>query len=101
MEIDLASGPELITGSTRLKAGTATKVALNIISSGAMIRLGRVDGNSMSCLQPTNEKLRDRAVRILTSRLKISPAEAARALACAKWDIREAMRILESKSADG
>src|SRR4029077_9812647 len=55
--INLAVGPEILAGSTRLKAGTATKVALNIISTGAMARLGRVRGNLMIDLQPTNKKL--------------------------------------------
>ena len=72
----MPTGPELITGSTRLKAGTATKVALNILSSCAMIRLGRVEGNSMVCLQPTNEKLRDRATQIVAERLGFRKYEA-------------------------
>ena len=61
LRIDLPTGPELLTGSTRLKAGTATKVALNILSTGAMVQLGRVRGNLMIDLAATNEKLRDRA----------------------------------------
>lgn len=91
IEIDLATGPEIITGSTRLKAGTATKVALNILSSCAMIRLGRVDGNFMSCLRASNDKLRDRAIRIVATRLDIPLQEAKRHLECANWDIRAAM----------
>src|SRR5439155_6078494 len=63
--ITLAVGPELLTGSTRLKAGTATKVALNIISTGAMVALGKVRGNLMIDLHATSTKLRDRAVRVL------------------------------------
>ena len=80
-----------MTGSTRLKAGTATKVALNIISSCTMIQLGRVDGNLMTCLQPTNTKLRDRAARIVAARLGLSEAEARNRLQCANWDIRDAL----------
>lgn len=91
VEVDMPTGPELITGSTRLKAGTATKVALNILSSCAMIRLGRVDGNSMICLQPTNEKLRARAARIVAERLEIPESEAKNRLECANWDIRRAL----------
>jgi len=91
IEIDLATGPEIITGSTRLKAGTATKVALNILSSCAMIRLGRVDGNFMSCLKASNEKLRDRAMRIVATRLDIPLKEAKHHLECANWDIRAAV----------
>jgi N-acetylmuramic acid 6-phosphate etherase len=58
-------GPEVVTGSTRLKAGTATKLVLNTITTGAMIRLGKVFGNLMVDLRATNEKLRDRSERIL------------------------------------
>ncbi len=58
-------GPEVLTGSTRMKAGTATKLVLNMISTGAMIRLGKTFGNLMVDLRATNEKLRDRAERIV------------------------------------
>jgi N-acetylmuramic acid 6-phosphate etherase len=91
VEIDLGTGPELIAGSTRLKAGTATKVALNILSSCTMIQLGRVEGNLMSCLRPTNRKLRDRATRIVAARLGLSETEARNRLQCANWDIRAAL----------
>ena len=59
------TGPEVVTGSTRLKAGTATKLVLNMITTGAMIRLGKTFGNLMVDLRVTNEKLRDRSERIL------------------------------------
>ncbi|MEN6533644.1 MAG: N-acetylmuramic acid 6-phosphate etherase [Bryobacteraceae bacterium] len=59
-------GPEIVTGSTRLKAGTATKLVLNMISTATMIRLGYVYGNLMVNVQPTNEKLLDRACRIVS-----------------------------------
>jgi N-acetylmuramic acid 6-phosphate etherase len=65
LAIHLAVGPEILTGSTRLKAGTATKVALNIISTGAMVALGKVRGNSMIDLHTSSAKLRDRAVRLV------------------------------------
>ncbi len=91
IEIDLPTGPELITGSTRLKAGTATKAALNILSAGAMVRVGRVDGNLMTCLEPTNAKLRDRAVRIVSTRRGIPHSRARELLECANWDIRTAL----------
>jgi N-acetylmuramic acid 6-phosphate etherase len=97
VELDLPTGPELITGSTRLKAGTATKVALNILSSCTMIQLGRVEGNLMSCLQPTNKKLRDRATRIVAARLGLSEAEARNRLDCANWDIRAALTVRRRK----
>jgi Predicted sugar phosphate isomerase len=92
VEIDLPTGPELITGSTRLKAGTATKVALNILSSCTMISLGRVEGNFMSCLQPTNEKLRQRAARYVATRLAVSEEEARQRLEWSNWNIAETLR---------
>ena len=65
IDIRLLTGPELLTGSTRLKAGTATKMALNILSTGVMVRLGKVYGNRMVDVAVTNSKLEDRALRIL------------------------------------
>lgn len=91
VEIDLPTGAELITGSTRLKAGTATKVALNILTSCTMIRLGRVHGNFMTHLQPTNEKLRHRATQIVAARLGVSEEEARNRLTCANWSIVTAL----------
>ena len=72
-----AVGPEVITGSTRLRAGTATKLALNMLSSGAMIRLGMVYGNLMVNVQLTNAKLEDRAERILVDLTGLPRADAA------------------------
>lgn len=74
-------GPEVITGSSRLKAGTAQKLVLNMLSTGAMIRLGRVYGNLMIEVQPTNAKLRARARRIVQELTGASEADTARALA--------------------
>tara|TARA_Y100001968_G_scaffold302087_1_gene315009 strand:+ start:123 stop:1052 length:930 start_codon:yes stop_codon:yes gene_type:complete len=65
IDIRLITGPEILAGSTRLKAGTATKMALNIISTSVMIKLGKVYGNRMIDLSVTNNKLLDRALRIL------------------------------------
>ena len=65
IDIRLLTGPEVLTGSTRLKAGTATKMALNILSTGVMVRLGKVHGNRMVDVAVTNSKLEDRALRIL------------------------------------
>ncbi|MDX1492482.1 MAG: N-acetylmuramic acid 6-phosphate etherase [Longimicrobiales bacterium] len=70
-------GPEVITGSTRMKAGTATKLVLNTITTGAMVRMGKVYGNLMVDLQVTCEKLRDRGERILEGMLEVERAEAA------------------------
>jgi N-acetylmuramic acid 6-phosphate etherase len=65
MEITPATGSEVVTGSTRMKAGTATKLVLNMLSTGTLVRLGYVYGNLMVNVQPTNDKLRDRAGRII------------------------------------
>ena len=78
--IELATGPEILTGSTRMKAGTATKLALNMLSTGVMVRQGAVYGNLMVNVQPTNEKLVDRARRIIGSATGCSLEEAARLL---------------------
>jgi N-acetylmuramic acid 6-phosphate etherase len=78
--IELLTGPEVITGSTRLKAGTATKLALNMISSGVMVRLGCVYSNLMVNVQPTNAKLVDRAERIIMAVTKLPRAGAAQLL---------------------
>ena len=104
VEIDLATGAELITGSTRLKAGTATKVTLNILSSCAMIRLGRVEGNFMARLRPTNDKLRHRAAKIVANRLGVSQAEAKERLKCSNWNIEQVLTaadISRAKTTDG
>jgi N-acetylmuramic acid 6-phosphate etherase len=75
-----APGPEVVTGSTRLRAGTATKLVLNMLSTGVMIRLGYVYGNLMVNVQPTNEKLVDRARRIIAAIAGVSYDEASRLL---------------------
>ena len=88
LAIDLGVGPEILTGSTRLKAGTATKIALNIISTGAMVALGKVRGNLMIDLNTTSAKLRDRAIRMV-AQLSETDYNAARAeLESNKWDLR-------------
>ncbi len=87
-EIDLPVGPEIITGSTRLKAGTATKVALNLLSTCAMIRLGRVRGNAMVDLHISNAKLRDRGARLVSTALGLGYEEARMRLKRAGWNVR-------------
>ena len=91
LEIDLATGPELLTGSTRLKAGTATKVALNIISTGAMVALGKVRGNLMIDLAISNEKLRDRAARLVAELAQCDYAAAVERLQLHHWNLRAAL----------
>ena len=75
--IEVVTGPEVIAGSTRMKAGTATKLVLNMLTTGAMIRLGYVYGNLMVNVQPKNEKLRDRARRIVARALGVEAERAA------------------------
>lgn len=91
LEIDLETGPEILTGSTRLKAGTATKVALNILSTGAMVALGKVRGNLMVGLGPSNDKLRDRAARLVAELGKCDYAEACERLQKNGWNLRAAL----------
>jgi N-acetylmuramic acid 6-phosphate etherase len=75
-----AVGPEVITGSTRMRAGTATKLVLNMLSTGAMIRIGMVYGNLMVNVQPTNVKLKDRAIRIIADATEVEEDRAAELL---------------------
>jgi N-acetylmuramic acid 6-phosphate etherase len=89
--ITLAVGPEILAGSTRLKAGTATKVALNIISTGAMIGLGKVRGNLMIDLHTTSTKLRDRAVRIVAEVTQCDYESARGLLEASDWNLRAAL----------
>lgn len=77
IDIRLLTGPEVLAGSTRLKAGTATKLTLNILSTGVMVKLGKVYGNRMVDVAVTNQKLRDRALRILQDLTGLSREAAA------------------------
>jgi N-acetylmuramic acid 6-phosphate etherase len=74
--VEIIVGPEFVTGSTRMKAGTAQKLALNMISTTLMIRLGRVKGNKMVNMQLTNNKLINRGIRMIQAELPLSEAEA-------------------------
>ena len=85
------TGPEVVTGSTRLKAGTATKMILNMLTTGAMIRWGKVWGNLMVDLQATNLKLRDRSERILVEVCDISRNEARALLTAAGGRVKTAI----------
>ena len=84
-------GPEVVTGSTRLKAGTATKMILNMITTGAMIRIGKTYGNLMVDLKATNEKLKDRSERIVAEVCGISRDEARVLLAAADKRVKTAI----------
>ena len=85
------TGPEVIAGSTRLKAGTATKMVLNMLSTAVMIRLGYLYGNLMVNVQPANEKLRDRARLIVAQAAGVDRDAAARWLEAAGNDVRTAI----------
>ena len=86
-------GPEVITGSTRMKAGTATKMVLNMISTAAMVKTGKVYGNLMVDLQVTCQKLQDRGERILMETLGVAREEAERLLNAAGGHVKTAMAM--------
>ena len=90
-------GPEVLTGSTRLKAGTATKLLLNIFTTLAMVRFGKVRSNLMIDLNPANTKLRDRAARIVCDLTGVGYAEAEQTLQGSGWVIKRAIARLGRK----
>ncbi|GAB2694528.1 N-acetylmuramic acid 6-phosphate etherase [Paenibacillus thermoaerophilus] len=92
--IEVPVGPEVVTGSTRLKAGTAQKLVLNMLSTAAMIRLGKVFGNLMVDMQPTNSKLMRRAERIVEMATGASPDTAVRTLRQTGGDVKAAIVML-------
>ena len=94
--IEPTPGPEILTGSTRLRAGTATKLVLNMISTGVMIRLGHVYGNLMVNVRPTNRKLEDRARRIIQQATGVSYERAAELLEEGDRSVRNAI-VMEKK----
>ncbi len=87
-------GPEVLTGSTRLKAGTATKLILNMLTTIAMVRLGKVISNLMVDLNPSNAKLRDRATRIVATLTGQTMATCRAALEQSGWDVKRAVKCL-------
>jgi N-acetylmuramic acid 6-phosphate etherase len=91
LAITVETGPEVITGSTRMKAGTATKLVLNMISTGVMIRLGHTYGNLMVNVQPKNEKLVDRARRIIATAGRVDGERAADLLETSGHSVRTAI----------
>jgi N-acetylmuramic acid 6-phosphate etherase len=91
-------GPEILTGSTRLKAGTATKLILNIFTTLAMVQIGKVVSNLMVDLNPSNIKLRDRAVRIVQELRGVDYATAQTALEKSKWVIKKACAQLGGRN---
>lgn len=89
--IEVLVGPEVLTGSTRLKAGTAQKLVLNMLSTGTMVKLGKVYGNLMVDVQPTNVKLRARAVRIVSEATGLTLPEAQARLEDAGGEVKTAI----------
>ncbi|MFH0883329.1 MAG: N-acetylmuramic acid 6-phosphate etherase [bacterium] len=94
-------GPEVVTGSTRMKAGLATKMALTMISTAAMIRLGRVRGNRMVDLMPNSDKLRARQVKTIMESLDVTVEEAVARLKGADGDLRHALEGDDSPDSGG
>ncbi len=92
--VSLETGPETLTGSTRLRSGTATKMVLNMISTLGMTALGKVYGNYMVDLKPTNDKLRARAIRTLQNIKGCSKSEAFEQLVSTDWNLRRALEKL-------
>ena len=90
-------GPEIVTGSTRLKAGTAQKLVLNMLSTGVMIRLGKTYGNLMVDVQPTNAKLRTRAIRIVREICNVDEPTAEAALQASQGQVKVAVLMLMLK----
>jgi len=96
LPITLLVGPEIVAGSTRMKAGTATKMVLNMLTTASFIRLGYVYGNLMVNVQPKNSKLADRARRIIVAAAGVSYDAAAELLAAASSDVRTAIVMARS-----
>ena len=89
-------GPEILSGSTRLKSGSAQKQILNMISTGAMVRIGKCYGNRMVDLKASNKKLKARAINLVADLARIGKPEAEAALIAADWDIKTAILTIET-----
>ena len=87
-------GPEAITGSTRMKSGTAQKMILNMLSTGVMVRLGKVYSNLMVDVQPSNEKLVRRCVRIVSQAARVEPEQAEEALKACDYHCKTAIVMI-------
>jgi N-acetylmuramic acid 6-phosphate etherase len=94
--IRLLTGPEVISGSTRMKAATAQKMLLTSFSTTVMVKLGRVTGNFMTCMRPTNAKLRERAKFIVSNVTGVSEQVAGEALEKNGYDIRKTVQVFRS-----
>ncbi|MBR1776171.1 N-acetylmuramic acid 6-phosphate etherase [bacterium] len=87
-------GPEVITGSSRMKAGSVQKMVLNMLSTGAMIKIGKTYENFMIDLMPTNEKLKDRAIRIVSEIAGVNNSKAFQTLMECNWEVKTAIVML-------
>ena len=96
VSIVVDTGPEVVSGSTRMKAGTAQKMVLNMLTTAAMTRLGRVHDGYMIGVQASNVKLRGRAARIVGEIAGVAPEEAMEALEEAGWDLKVAVVMIKS-----
>ncbi|MEY2916294.1 MAG: hypothetical protein RIS73_8 [Bacteroidota bacterium] len=94
--IEAVVGPEFVTGSTRMKSGTAQKIVLNMISTSVMIQLGRVEDNKMVNMQLTNEKLVDRGVKMLMEKLGLNDYETAKELLLQKGSVKKVIESFRS-----
>ncbi|MBE7703401.1 MAG: N-acetylmuramic acid 6-phosphate etherase [Cyanobacteria bacterium SIG28] len=88
-------GPEVIAGSSRMKAGTAQKMVLNMLTTGSMIKIGKTYENFMIDLMPTNEKLKDRAIRIVSEIAKVNASTALKTLLECNWKVKESILMLQ------
>ncbi|MDR0792198.1 MAG: N-acetylmuramic acid 6-phosphate etherase [Chitinophagaceae bacterium] len=95
--IEVVVGPEFVTGSTRMKSGTAQKLVLNMISTSVMIQLGRVEDNRMVNMQLTNEKLIDRGTKMLMDNLQLKDYNHAKDLLLQNGSVKKAMSVFEKK----
>lgn len=96
--IEVITGPEFVTGSTRMKCGTAQKMIFDMISTTVMIRLGRVEGNSMVNVRLTNNKVLDRSVQMLMAKMGLVDYDYAKGLILKCGNVKKAMDYLKSKS---
>jgi len=94
--IELLVGPEVVVGSTRMKAGTVTKMVLNMITTASMVQLGKTYGNLMVDVQPKSAKLRDRAKRIVVHIAEVSEEKAEELLDQSGWDVKASI-VMEKK----
>jgi N-acetylmuramic acid 6-phosphate etherase len=96
VNIQLLVGPEVIVGSTRMKAGTVTKMVLNMITTASMVQLGKTYGNLMVDVQPKSAKLRDRAKRIVMHIAQVNEGKADKLLKESNWDVKTSI-VMEKK----